>query len=100
MKDIRIPFRAMFKEPLIMGVKTSTLRTKQYGKVGDVFEAFGYRFELIAICPTTVRLGINYLYKQEGFEQPGLLWKVWGEIHPTLSPEAVVFAHFFKRVAI
>ena len=97
MKNIKIPFRAMFQEAMLTGKKTCTLRTKKYGQAGDTFEVFGTAFELIAVCPTTDRLGINYLYRLEGFNQPGELWKVWDKIHPRLDRDSVVFAHFFKK---
>ena len=99
MKEINLPFRKQFELPMLNGQKVCTTRTKIYGKVGDRFPAFGAKFEIIAICSSVAMWVGNYLYKEEGFEQPGEFHKLWEKLHPRLRRDAIVFVHFFKRLS-
>ena len=99
MSEINLPFRKQFELPMLNGQKVCTTRTKIYGKVGDEFLAFGASFEFVAICSSVAMWVGNYLYKEEGFEQPGEFHKLWEKLHPRLRRDAIVFVHFFKRLS-
>lgn len=98
MKEVRIPFKEQFREAMLSGKKTCTTRTKQYGKPEDCFRVFDAEFELIVVVPSIAMWVGNYLYKEEGFDQPGEFHKLWGKMHARLAREAIVFVHVFKRV--
>ena len=98
MKEINIPFKEQFQKAILEGQKICTTRTKIYGKIGDRFRVFNAEFEIIAVCPSIALWVGNYLYKEEGFENPGNFHILWGKIHPRLRPDTVVFVHFFKRI--
>jgi len=97
--EVRIPFKEQFKEPMLSGQKIATTRTRAYGKPGDVFEAFGARFEIIAVVPSIALWVGNFLYLEEGFDQPGDFHKLWDKMHPRLKREALVFVHIFRKVS-
>lgn len=98
MKEIRIPFKEIFRLAMVSGQKICTMRTRIYGQRGDQFEAFGKRFELVIVIPVIAFVAGNFLYREEGFEQPGEFHKLWEELHPRLDSNAIVFLHVFKLV--
>ncbi len=99
MKVINFPFAEQFKDAMVSGKKVCTTRTKMFGQAGDLFEVFGAKFELVAVIPSIVLWVANYLYKQEGFQQPKEFSKAWQKVHPRLAPNAMVFVHIFKLVS-
>jgi hypothetical protein len=78
---IHIPFLERFKEPMLNGTKFLTSRTKQYGEIGDRFDAFGATFEIIWIGK--LPLGqIEKFWKEEGMQSLDDFVNTWKGIHP------------------
>ena len=66
MKISRLPFGERFRYPILHGKKICTSRTKKYGNVGDIFEAFGKEFTLIEVEKKSLNEVAYVLYKEEG----------------------------------
>lgn len=98
-KRIKIPFKEQFRDAMLSGKKICTTRTKRYGEVGDIFEAFDAEFELVGVCPTIALWVGNFLYKEEGFEVAWDFHKIWRKLHPRLDKSAVVYVHFFRQIS-
>ena len=96
-EEIKIPFKEQFRDAMLEGRKICTTRTKRYGEVGDIFEAFGAKFEIVGVCPSIALWVGNFLYKEEGFDCPAEFHKIWKRLHPRLASEVAVFVHFFQR---
>jgi hypothetical protein len=96
---VTIPFRAEFKEAMLDSRKTATSRTRQYGKRGDQFEAFGAPFVILQVQKLTLREIADKWFEAEGVESPKAFEAKWAEIHPDKGfiPEQEVFLHLFMR---
>lgn len=99
MKQISIPFKPDFKEPMLAGVKVCTARSKKMGEPGDHFEAFGVTFELLAVTDMDL-YEVSLLWKEEGCRSREHFIEVWNGIHPRVgySDYQRVYLHRFKRV--
>lgn len=98
---VSIPFKERFKEPLLTGTKTWTTRTRQYGKKGDTFEAFGATFILDEVGWKRLR-EVGKHWKEEGCNSLENLIEVWCEIHPKIgyNPNALFCVHIFHEEAM
>lgn len=98
MSEITVPFRFHFKAKLIDGTKVYTARTKRLGNPGDVFEAFGNRFELLSVKDVSL-YEVSLLWKEEGCSSREDFVNVWKSIHPRTgySDSQRVYLHNFKR---
>ena len=99
-KTVRIPFWRQFKEPMLRGQKTWTSRTKKYGKVGDIFEAFGSTFELKEVTQMLLsKVAINH-FVEEGFESFLDFVDCWEKLHYLKGyvPEQKVWVHVFEKL--
>ena len=87
----------MFKEPMLRGDKIMTTRSKKYGAVKDVFEAFGQEFIITWVKKLPVGLIANEFYDAEGFDTKEDFIKVWEQIHPKVGyqPERDYWVHLF-----
>ena len=99
MSKVNIPFQNQFKTPMLSETKTCTSRTKQFGKVGDTFLAFGNSFVITKVEKLSLMVVSNDLFKTEGFETPGDFQSCWGSIHPMKGyvPYQIVWVHFFAK---
>ena len=102
---INLPFRKEFRDKILSGQKTCTSRTKQYGKFGDTFEAFGAEFTITHLERAnkygyTLFDIAHYHYREEGFDTPEEFIECWKKIHPRkgYDPDQTVYVHFFKRL--
>lgn len=98
--NIVIPFRPEFKDRMLNRAKTTTCRTKQYGKRGDTFEIFGARFTIKEILPITLEQVAKEYFVEEGFGNPIEFIQCWNEIHPNKGyvPSQRVFLHKFTKL--
>ena len=98
---IEIPFLPEFKEALASGKKTATTRTKRYGKAGEIFTAFGMKFEIMDIVKKPLDEIRTFFFDDEGFNNPKEFEIVWNKIHPKgyeLQKDELFYFHTFKRV--
>ena len=99
MSLVTIKFRPYFKEPMLSGMKTLTSRKKRMGNIGDHFEAFGARFELVSVEDADL-YSVSCLWEQEGCLSREHFIRVWNEIHPRTGYNDYqrVYLHEFKQV--
>lgn len=96
---VTIQFWERFREPLLAGVKVCTARTRPMARVGDTFDAFGARFEVIETTQVCLR-DVCELYKDEGCQSREEFVEVWKGIHPRAGyrEDQVVWLHRFKKI--
>lgn len=99
MTELEIPFMERFREAMLDSRKTVTSRTKQYGKRGDQFEAFGAPFVILDVMRMPLWEVRDKWFKWEGVDSPEEFERVWAEIHPKkgFDPKQVVYLHRFVR---
>ncbi len=97
---ITIPFQDHFASRMMSGSKTATTRTKKYGKVGDTFEAFGMKFELLAITRLPLFEVANLHYESEGFTSRLAFAHEWTTLHTRAGFRAkqIVHLHDFQMI--
>jgi len=98
---INIPFKAQFRDSMIMMKKTCTSRTRQYGHYGDIFEAFSCQFKITQVDVMILRDIASLLFRQEGCTSPEQFEKVWARIHPRKGFvwNQAVYVHHFEKIA-
>lgn len=95
---VEIPFLARFQRPMLEGIKTLTIRSEQYGNIGDRFVAFGYEFEITSIRQMALSF-VADLWKQEGVESREEFVRVWSSLHRGVwNPNRIVYTHGFKKL--
>jgi len=86
MTEIEIPFRDEFLEPIALGQKIMTTRSKKYGEPGDVFwvpwRGMDVKLVLLAVFRTRLWHVAYQLHDAEGLRSPDDFIKVWNKIHP------------------
>ncbi len=94
-----VPFNDWSQERLLLGSKTATSRTSQYGSIGDTFQAGDKSFELTDISRKNLwDISQNY-YLDEGAKSPEEFIEVWNSLHPKgFDPEQVVYFHKFREL--
>lgn len=94
-----VPFNDWSQERLLQGSKTATSRTKQYGNIGDTFQAGDKSFELTGVSRKNLwDIAQNY-YLDEGAKSPEEFIEVWNALHPKgFDPGQVVYFHKFKEL--
>lgn len=99
MNIVSIPFKKVFREPLLAGVKTCTARTSCMGAGGDRFQAFGAWFELKSAVTEPLHVVADF-WCQEGCTSREHFLAVWNEIHPRVGyvPHQLVYLHRFKKI--
>jgi hypothetical protein len=99
-KQVSIPFLSQFRDPMILGYKTATSRTRRYGKVGDTFHIFGHEFTIYKITKMKLSDIAQAYYRQEGFSRPGEFMDIWMKLHPrkAWNPNQEVYLHRFEKV--
>ena len=98
--NITIPFKSCWKDKMLSGRKTCTTRTKRYGRVGDIFEAFGEKFVIEKVGRHRlgiVMFGASY---EDGFESSYEMKDFWKKLHPyrRYDEDMKVWAHWFKKI--
>lgn len=98
-KQRTIPFQLEWQNKILNGIKTCTSRTKKYGNPGDWFEQFGSTFKISTVEKFPLEHVADFLYKEEGCDNPEEFIKIWVELHPRKGwvPNQIVFTHFFRR---
>lgn len=83
---------------MLSGAKTTTVRTKRYGSVGDDFEVEGRAFTLTAVEMMQLARARDALWREEGMSSPEEFERVWAENHPQrgFRGEDAVWAHSFR----
>ncbi|MCG2737746.1 MAG: hypothetical protein L6282_15285 [Candidatus Methanoperedenaceae archaeon] len=95
----RIPFNEWSQERLLLGSKTATSRTSQYGKIGDTFQAGDKTFELTDVSRKSLEDIAQNHYLDEGAKSPEEFIRVWNSLHPKgFDPKQVVYFHKFKEL--
>jgi len=100
MVEVKIPFKARFREVLLDGTKTWTSRTRRMGNPGDTFPAFGATFEIEHVERRTLGNIRYHHWKEEGCNSPYDFFEVWEQIHRRKGFVASqrVWVHIFKKV--
>lgn len=100
--EVKIPFKEQFRDVMVNGTKTMTCRTKQYGKRGDTFPAFGQAFEILKVERRTLEDVQENYWREEGCTSPEHFEKVWISLHIRKGFKAMqrVYAHIFRRISI
>lgn len=100
MARIQIPFQERWAESMLTGYKRCTSRTKRYGEIGDIFEAFGARFQLTTIEQRLLEDVSMNLFRKEGCEMPAEFIDVWKGLHPRKGWNGgqKVWVHHFKKI--
>ncbi|KKK50918.1 hypothetical protein LCGC14_3120210 [marine sediment metagenome] len=95
---IQVPFLEEFRERMLDGRKTATTRTKRFGKVGDVFDAFGELFWISDVQAVKLFDVADLEFSAEGFEDPDAFLEVWDRLHPRVKHnlDRVVYLHRFE----
>ncbi len=95
--EIRVPFKAFFRQPLLDGRKTKTARTKRLGEPGDFFTAFGQKFILVRVKDLAL-FEVKAQWREEGCRSEEHFIEVWNSIHPVrkYSDYQRVYLHCFR----
>lgn len=93
-------FQQRWRPAVLAGTKTTTVRSKRHGAVGDEFEVEGVRFRLVEVRATTLG-DARESWRDEGMTSPDEFEAVWAANHPTrgFRPSDSVWLHRFERVA-
>lgn len=96
-----VPFNDWSQERLIQGSKTATSRTKQYGNIGDTFQAGDKTFEITEVSKKSLRDIAQNHYLEEGAKSEEEFIEVWNSLHPKgFDPEQVVYFHKFRELPL
>lgn len=97
---ITLPFKPIFRSPMLNGVKVMTCRTARYGAPGDVFDAFGAEFELTHVMRMQLQYVERDCWQQEGATSREHFRTIWIDIHPRRGfvEDELVWAHCFKLI--
>lgn len=81
------------------GAKTTTVRTKRYGAVGDEFEVEGELFKLVEVRQSSLMAARDDVWKDEGMTDPDEFQLEWHKNHPERGFRATdsVWIHRFER---
>jgi len=99
MNRISIPFSHQMKEAVLLGSKTATTRTKQYGYRGDTFKLGDQSFVITDIQHVLLGHIAHNFYLQEGFISPVGFIEYWKKLHPRRGYiyNQMVFLHLFRK---
>lgn len=94
---VTLPFQPRWRPLVLSGEKTTTVRSKRYGNVGDDFELDGRAFTLTAIEMMPLARARDLVWREEGMASPGEFEQVWAENHPQrgFRGEDAVWVHRF-----
>lgn len=67
---------------VLAGTKTTTVRTKRYGSVGDEFELEGRTFRIVAVEMMPLAEARDRVWREEGMASAAEFERVWSENHP------------------
>lgn len=97
---VRLPFQPRWRPLVLVGAKTTTVRTSRYGEPGDEFELEGARFRLVAVEARSLAWAREHVWRDEGMASPEEFERAWVENHPTRGwrPTDSVWVHRFARV--
>jgi len=98
--EVQIPFNSIFQLAMTTGRKTCTSRTRQYGRAGDTFRAFGCLFEITKVERRMLKDVALVLHAHEGCQSRREFIEVWGTLHPRKGfvPDQLVWVHWFRRI--
>lgn len=96
---ITLPFQARWRPAVLSGEKTTTVRTKRVGSVGDTFEVEGVELTLVAVEMLPLARARDAVWRDEGMASPEEFERVWAENHPQrgFRGEDAVWVHRFER---
>jgi len=91
---IELVFDDRYRDSLLNGSKTATIRGRKKGDVGDVFEAFGATFKIVGIicCPVDIAKSI---WKYDGFNSEKDFLDTIKKYYPE---KGAVWVHWIERV--
>jgi|GEM_PF-1861425 len=96
-----VPFNDWSQERLLKTSKTATSRTRQYGNIGDTFQAGDKTFEITEVSKKSLRDIAQNHYLEEGAKSPEEFVDVWNSLHPKgFDPEQVVYFHKFRELPL
>lgn len=81
-------------------MKTTTVRTRRHGQVGDEFALEGGLFRLVQVEAMPLAAARDAVWRDEGMASPEEFQRVWVENHPTrgFRDADTVWVHRFARV--
>ena len=95
-KEIFIPFKSVFREMILSGRKTTTIRYEKYGEIGDYFIINRKKFIIKDIKRMPCEEAIKKYYKTDGLDSERDLRIVWHFLHPRRRINGMVYVHFFQ----
>ena len=77
-----------------------TVRTRRFGRAGDVLSTEVGEVELESVEPVALEIAVEQLYADDGFDSPDDFRRFWKSIHPRAGyrPEQRVYLHRFHLV--
>lgn len=93
-----MPFDERFHESIRAGRKRMTVRTRRYGRPGDVLATEVGRIEIEDVQPIALGVVCEQLFSDDGFGSPGEFEAFWTALHPRTGyrPERRVYLHRFR----
>lgn len=96
----RLPFDERFHDAIRAGRKRMTVRTRRFGRPGDVLSTEVGRVELEAVEPIALGVAVEQFFADDGFSSPDDFKSFWNALHPRTGyrPERRVYLHRFRLV--
>ena len=100
MPAISLTFQPQWRAAVLAGTKTTTVRTRRCGAVGDAFVVEGARFELAGVDAMTLAAARDACWASEGYASADEFERGWIANHPTRGWRAgdQVWVHRFRRL--
>jgi hypothetical protein len=97
-----LPFQPRWRTLVLAGAKTTTVRTRRYGAVGDAFEVDGVAFRLVEVRAMPLRVARDDGWRDEGMASPEEFERAWAENHPRrgFRGDDQVWLHRFARLRL
>lgn len=98
--EVALPFRPEWREAVLRGTKTTTVRTRRYGEPGDEFRVDGRRFALEDVRQVPLERARDECHATEGFATREAFEAHWALAHPTRGyrPRDAVWVHRFRAL--
>ena len=99
-RRIELKFQDCFRDMLLSGRKTMTIRKSRHGEPGNTFIAFGAEFEIIAVHQLQLGTVLMKCYREEGYSTPDEFIAALRQLYPdhNFQADELVWTHQFKKV--
>jgi hypothetical protein len=99
MARVGLPFQPRWRPAVLAGTKTTTVRTRRFGSVGDAFDVEGVAFVLMRVEAMPLAEARDLVWREEGMASPAEFEATWRENHPTrgFRGSDTMWVHAFAR---